>query len=52
MIYVSYLVGVAPKHRFYRIFQRWGRPPLKFFGLRLFHDQFFVITFEYFHFCN
>ena len=29
MIYVSYLVGVAPKHCFYRIFQRWGRPPLK-----------------------
>ena len=28
MIYVSYLVGVAPKHCFYRIFQRWGRPPL------------------------
>ena len=31
MIYVSYLVGVAPKHCFYRIFQRWGRPPLFFF---------------------
>ena len=28
MIYVSYLVGVAPKHCFYRIFRRWGRPPL------------------------
>ena len=30
MIYVSYLVGVSPKQCFYRIFQRWGRPPLFF----------------------
>ena len=30
IIYVSYLVGVAPKHCFHRIFQRWGRGPLFF----------------------
>ena len=41
MIYVSYLVGVAPKHCFYRIFQRWGRPPLiyKYTDIHIYLDK-------------
>ena len=40
MIYVSYLVGVAPKHCFYRIFQRWGRPPLFLIGFSIINHPF------------